>query len=111
MIYLVWVSIIALNVHVTLQTKTLLNFTKQQKFINEGNTILQYFSYDIIKPNSIILNEFYSLILFTLNCRLKDLAQKQYSQNEADLGAGRSTEILPPAHAALASNKQEMKMK
>lgn len=40
-------------------------------------------------------------------CRLKDLAQKQYSQNEAELGAGRSIEVLPPAHTG--KDKNEMK--
>lgn len=28
--------------------------------------------------------------------RLKDVAEKQYSQDEANLGAGRSKEVLPP---------------
>jgi hypothetical protein len=36
--------------------------------------------------------------------RLKDLAQKQYSQKEAELGAGRSIEQLPPAHPELKHN-------
>ena len=30
--------------------------------------------------------------------RLKDLAQKQYTQGEADWGAGKTKEVLPPAH-------------
>jgi bud site selection protein 20 len=33
--------------------------------------------------------------------RLKDTAQKQYTQDEADSAAGRTKEILPPAHAAM----------
>jgi hypothetical protein len=31
--------------------------------------------------------------------RLKDVAQEQYTQQEADLAAGKTIEILPPAHA------------
>ena len=30
--------------------------------------------------------------------RLKDVAQKQYSQKEAEWASGKSKEILPPAH-------------
>ena len=30
--------------------------------------------------------------------RLKDLAQKQYTQDEADWGSGKTKEVLPPAH-------------
>jgi hypothetical protein len=30
--------------------------------------------------------------------RLKDLAQEQYTQEEADRGVGMTKEILPPAH-------------
>lgn len=30
--------------------------------------------------------------------RLKDVAQQQYSQREADLAAGKTVEVLPPAH-------------
>jgi hypothetical protein len=30
--------------------------------------------------------------------RLKDVAQEQYTQKEAELAAGKSTELLPPAH-------------
>jgi hypothetical protein len=30
---------------------------------------------------------------------LKDVAQARYSQNEADLGAGLSKEILPPVRS------------
>lgn len=30
--------------------------------------------------------------------RLKDVAQKQYNQAEADAAAGKSKEVLPPAH-------------
>jgi hypothetical protein len=30
--------------------------------------------------------------------RLKDLAQEQYTQAEADRGAGMTKEVLPPAH-------------
>ena len=30
--------------------------------------------------------------------RLKELKEEQYSQAEADAGAGKSREILPPAH-------------
>ena len=31
--------------------------------------------------------------------RLKDVAEQQYSQEEADRAAGKTTEVLPPAHA------------
>lgn len=37
-------------------------------------------------------------ILFKLFTRLKDVAQAQYSQGEADWSAGMSKEILPPVH-------------
>ena len=30
--------------------------------------------------------------------RLKDVAQKQYSHKEAEMGAGKTLEVLPPAH-------------
>ena len=30
--------------------------------------------------------------------RLKDVAQKQYSQKEAEIAAGRSIEVYTPAH-------------
>jgi hypothetical protein len=46
----------------------------------------------------IIKNNFY---------RLKDLLQPQYSQTEADLGAGKSAEILPPAHPILSERMVE----
>jgi len=32
--------------------------------------------------------------------RLKDVAQKQYSQEEADAAVGKTKEKLPPAHTA-----------
>lgn len=32
--------------------------------------------------------------------RLKDVAQKQYSQKEAEWASGKSKEILPPAHSS-----------
>lgn len=32
--------------------------------------------------------------------RLKDVAQEQYTHKEAELAAGKSIEILPPAHAS-----------
>ena len=31
--------------------------------------------------------------------RMRDVAQKQYSHDEANLGANRTKEVLPPAHA------------
>lgn len=34
--------------------------------------------------------------------RLKDVAQKQYTQREAELGAGKTVEQYTPAHAASA---------
>jgi hypothetical protein len=34
--------------------------------------------------------------------RLKDVAQKQYTQREAELGAGKAVEQYTPAHAASA---------
>lgn len=33
--------------------------------------------------------------------RLKDLAQKQYTKDEAEFAAGRTKERLPPAHPEL----------
>eukprot|EP01035_Chromulina_nebulosa_P020947 gene20947-27150_t len=33
--------------------------------------------------------------------RLKDVADKQYTQTEADVAAGKSIEILPPAHSKM----------
>jgi hypothetical protein len=32
----------------------------------------------------------------TCVCRLKDVAEEQFSQAEADRGAGKSKEVLPP---------------
>jgi hypothetical protein len=37
--------------------------------------------------------------------RLKDIAQEQYSQAEADRGSGKTKEILPPAHPELSLKK------
>ena len=31
-------------------------------------------------------------------CRIKDLEEEQYTQREADIAAGKSIEVLPPAH-------------
>ena len=31
-------------------------------------------------------------------CRIKDLEEEQYTQREADIAAGKSIEMLPPAH-------------
>ncbi len=38
--------------------------------------------------------------------RLKDVAREQYTQEEADRGAGKSKEILPPAHPELSNAKK-----
>lgn len=44
----------------------------------------------------LILIIYSSIYLLNLNVlRLKDLAQEQYSQNEADFGAGKRKEVLP----------------
>lgn len=38
--------------------------------------------------------------------RLKDVAQPQYSQKEADLAAGKTPEVLPPAHGKPATMEE-----
>jgi hypothetical protein len=48
--------------------------------------------------------------IFSLSS-LKDVAQKQYSHKEAEMGAGRSIEVLPPAHGGMkAQNKHNESM-
>lgn len=34
----------------------------------------------------------------TMSCRMKDVAQEQYTQGEAEFAAGMTKEVLPPAH-------------
>jgi hypothetical protein len=40
---------------------------------------------------------------------LEELKQEQYTQEEADRGAGKSKEVLPPAHPELV-NKRDIPM-
>ena len=40
--------------------------------------------------------------------RLKDVAQAQYSQREADSAAGKTAEHLPPAHPAAPSSSESL---
>jgi len=41
--------------------------------------------------------------------RLEELKQKQYTQQEADEGAGKTKEVLPPAHPELAAKRAAAK--
>ena len=40
--------------------------------------------------------------------RLKDVAQEQYSQREAELAAGKTIEVLPPAHPRTNVNNMDV---
>jgi hypothetical protein len=41
--------------------------------------------------------------------RLEELKQKQYTQQEAEEGAGKTKEVLPPAHPELAAKRAAAK--
>ena len=78
----------------TLQMNIPWRLIKLQKFIKEGD--LKILIYTIF----IFLIDLIEIYFYDeINTRLKDVAQKQYSQVEAELGAGRVIEKLPPVNA------------
>ena len=46
--------------------------------------------------------------LFLMVCRLKDVAQKQYTQSEAMQGAGKGIEVYKPAHPKESSEMDDL---